>query len=167
MLRQIRPAVMLLLLLTLMTAAVVLPKLGTATQKAARIRCLNNVKQLDLGLIMYATDNNEVLPAGTNWCDALKPYITAEQTFLCGKGKPGQKCHYALNAKLAGHSLKDIQSPAQTVLIFEADAGWNAAGGVELFPTKPRHAPAYGVGFVDGHAELVPAANLEKLRWEP
>ena len=63
--------------------------------------------------------------------------------------------------------MKDVQSPAETVLIFETDGGWNVTGGRELLPVKPRHGGAYAVGFADGHAELVRTARLEKLRWEP
>ena len=155
------------LVLTLIAAALLLPTLAKSEEKADRVRCVNSIRQLNLGLIMYATDNNEVLPAGTNWCDALKPYVKDEKAFLCAVGKPDEKCHYALNAKLAGRSTKDIQNPAQTVLVFEADGGWNAAGGVESFPANPRHAATYAVGFADGHGEFVSAARLQKLQWEP
>jgi type II secretory pathway pseudopilin PulG len=67
-------------------AAMLLPALAKAKHKADHIRCMNNVKQLNLGLIMYATDNNERLPAGTNWCDALSPYVKNEKTYLCASG---------------------------------------------------------------------------------
>ena len=63
--------------------------------------------------------------------------------------------------------MKDIHAPAETVLIFETDGGWNLSGGRELLPAKPRHSGAYAVGFADGHAEMVRDARLEKLRWEP
>ena len=59
------------------------------------------------GLIMYASDNKDQLPAGTNWCDALRPYLAkATNVFICPQGAPGQRCHYALNAALAGHETK-------------------------------------------------------------
>jgi prepilin-type processing-associated H-X9-DG protein len=155
------------LLLAPIPAALLLPALAKAKQKAQSIQCMNNVKQLNLGLIMYAYDNKNLFPAGTNWCDALGPYIKNAQTFHCPQGKPGQRCHYAFNARLVGHEMKDVQAPAQTVLIFETDGGWNLAGGRELLSAKPRHARAYAVGFADGHAEMVVPARLEKLRWEP
>lgn len=43
-------------------AAMLLPALSKAKQKAAGISCLNNLKQLTLGVIMYANDNQDVLP---------------------------------------------------------------------------------------------------------
>jgi len=156
-----------LLLLAPILAAMFLPALASAKQKAFNIQCMNNVKQLNLGLIMYAGDNKDQFPSGATWCDALTPYVKNNATFLCPQGKPALRCHYAFNAKLAGKSTKDVQAPAETVLIFETDGGWNLSGGREQLPAKPRHRGAYAVGFADGHAEMVRDARLEKLRWEP
>ena len=148
-------------------AAMLLPALAKAKAKAQAIQCMNNVKQLNLGVMMYVTDNRETFPSGTNWCDLLTPYVNNTNTFLCKLGKPGERSHYALNANLAGHEMKDIQSPATLVLIFETDGGWNAIGGREQLATQPRHSGAYGIGFADGHAEMVRPSRLDKLRWEP
>ena len=155
------------LLIGPLPAAMLLPALSKAKQKAQSILCMNNMKQLSLGVIMYSSDNKDLFPAGTNWCDAVIPYVKNPGTFLCPQGKPGQRCHYAFNARLVGHETKEIQAPAQTVLIFETDGGWNIAGDRGLLPAKPRHSGVYGVAFADGHVEMVRANRLEKLRWEP
>ena len=42
-------------------AAMLLPALNKAKQKATGAACLNNVKQLALGWIMYSDDNNDLL----------------------------------------------------------------------------------------------------------
>jgi len=44
-------------------AAMLLPALAKAKQKANQISCLNNQRQLALGIIMYAADWNEVMPS--------------------------------------------------------------------------------------------------------
>jgi prepilin-type N-terminal cleavage/methylation domain-containing protein/prepilin-type processing-associated H-X9-DG protein len=44
-------------------AAMLLPALAKAKQKANQIYCLNNQRQLALGIIMYAGDSNEVMPS--------------------------------------------------------------------------------------------------------
>jgi prepilin-type N-terminal cleavage/methylation domain-containing protein/prepilin-type processing-associated H-X9-DG protein len=44
-------------------AAMLLPALAKAKQKANQISCLNNQRQLALGIIMYAGDSNEVMPS--------------------------------------------------------------------------------------------------------
>ena len=62
-----------------------LPALGRAKQKAQGISCMNNTKQLSLGWIMYADDNDDRTPGvldnggfpgniavwSTNWCGGL------------------------------------------------------------------------------------------------
>jgi len=47
-------------------AAMLLPALAKAKDRAARTHCVNNNKQLVLAMNMYATDNNEYLPY-PNW----------------------------------------------------------------------------------------------------
>jgi prepilin-type processing-associated H-X9-DG protein len=156
------------LLLVPIPAAMLLPALAKAKQKATGIQCMNNIKQLNLGLMMYANDNKDVFPSGTAWCDTLIPYLGGStKVLVCPQGAPNRRSHYAVNARLAGHSIKDIQAPAQTVLVFEIDGGWNVSGGRELLPVKARHGGAYAIGFADGHVEMVRPARLEQLRWEP
>jgi len=43
-------------------ASMLLPALSLAKERARRIACLNNLKQMGLGLIMYADNNNQRLP---------------------------------------------------------------------------------------------------------
>ena len=43
-------------------ASLLLPTLARAKDKAIRIQCLSNIKQLDLGIIMYAHDNHDQFP---------------------------------------------------------------------------------------------------------
>lgn len=43
-------------------AAMLLPALARAKERAVKMQCLNNVKQLNLGLQMYGNDNRDKLP---------------------------------------------------------------------------------------------------------
>src|SRR5690348_6251886 len=52
-------------------AAMLLPALSKAKAKAVQTQCLNNMKQLGLGFVMYETDFKDVMPAyasnGSGW----------------------------------------------------------------------------------------------------
>jgi type II secretory pathway pseudopilin PulG len=47
-------------------AALLLPALARAKAKAAQIRCLSNIKQLDLGMMMYINENQDSLPGAAS-----------------------------------------------------------------------------------------------------
>lgn len=60
-------------------AGLLLPALAKAKEKANAIKCVSNLKQLQLGWSMYANDNNDVLipnaPAGittNSWCSGTQ-----------------------------------------------------------------------------------------------
>lgn len=147
--------------------ALLLPPLAKAKSKAQSITCMNNLKQLALGALMYANDNKDRLPPADRWADALQKYTGSEAPFRCVNGAPGHRSHYGYNARLAGAELATIKNPAQAVLFFEAEGGWNVSGGPETMLSKPRHINAFGVAFLDGHCEIVTGSRIRQLQWEP
>jgi prepilin-type N-terminal cleavage/methylation domain-containing protein len=52
-------------------AALLLPAISAAKKQATRTACLNNLKQINLAVVLYAGDNHETLPAapGTSSAD--------------------------------------------------------------------------------------------------
>src|SRR5712692_3803377 len=47
-------------------AALLFPGLGRAKAKAQRTACMNNLRQINLGVRMYADDSSDAFPAATN-----------------------------------------------------------------------------------------------------
>ncbi len=96
-------------------AALLLPALGRAKQRAKATHCLGNLKQLGLAGLMYSGDFDDRLPASAHmtgnisWVASLAPYLsakisatslgTATNTYLCPVEKPGsgRLYSYAVN----------------------------------------------------------------------
>ena len=67
-------------------ASMLLPALARAKGAAQRIKCVNNLKQIDLALKLYVDDNNGWLPPRTNayrWPTLLLPYYLNTNLLVC------------------------------------------------------------------------------------
>ncbi len=153
------------LLLLPVFVAMLLPALMQAKQKALSLHCMTNVKELSLAMRLYAGDNQNHYPAGTNWCTAIQSEVGATNVFHCPADFSDGRCSYAFNVQLAG--TETGKADPNTVMIFETDGGWNVSGGRELLLAKPRHRQMVVVGFADGHVEQVSESRLSQLRWNP
>src|SRR5580698_9442110 len=62
-------------------AAILLPVLGKAKLKAQGIYCLNNLKQLQLAIIMYTSDNQEKFPENPGAGTSLQAWVPGVMTW--------------------------------------------------------------------------------------
>ena len=147
-------------------AAMLLPALAAAHEKAREINCVNNEKQLALAIRIYSGDNKDKFPPAATWCDAIQPETGGnKQLFRCPAVNSPSRCDYAFNTKLDG--LDESKVSPQTVMIFESDGGWDANGGPELMIGKSRHARMFVVAFADGSVQQLRESQLATLRWDP
>jgi prepilin-type N-terminal cleavage/methylation domain-containing protein/prepilin-type processing-associated H-X9-DG protein len=125
-------------------AAILFPVFAKAREKARQTSCLSNVKQIALGVMMYAQDYDEHLPIGWNvgtngqcsgnvavnngqWTyrGAIYPYVKNTQLFFCPSGSDVAGCRiYGWNPNLNGRGMARIQRPANVSLIAES-ASWS------------------------------------------
>lgn len=145
-------------------AAMLLPALAAAKQRAQEINCVNSEKQLALAIRMYSSDHTNSLPPAATWCDAIKPFVVSEKAFQYPGGNPGRS-DFAFNAKLDGMA-EDKVNP-ETVMIFESDSGWNASGGREIMSSHFRNGRIFAVALADGSVQTVNQSQLDSLRWDP
>jgi hypothetical protein len=146
-------------------AAMLLPVLASAKARAQTINCVSNEKILALGVRMYAGDHTNELPSSATWCDAIKSYVGSNRPFKCPSANSASPCDYAFNAALSG--MDESKVNPNTVMIFEADAGWDASGGSELLVSRHMRGRVSVVAYADGSVQEVRQSELSTLRWNP
>jgi prepilin-type processing-associated H-X9-DG protein len=108
---------------------------GGVPQPNTETACDTSLKQLTLGVLLYAEDHDETLPpmkSFRQFWDAVYPYVGSSWRFHC----PATHTYYVLNPKLSGVSLLTIADPSATVMIRDA---------------KPHPNKTTAFGYVDGH----------------
>ncbi|MHC4544778.1 MAG: DUF4190 domain-containing protein [Planctomycetota bacterium] len=150
--------------ITLMMA-ILMPALTSARMQGRTTVSLTNAKQICFAMMIYCDENEGRFPPVDNWPAALAPYI-GDGKILESPFAPNTGLAWTMNRHLDGRKLRDIKQPARTVLIFEAIIGSPPAGGREL-TYRPLGRRGYVIGFLDGHAELVPPERLDDLIWIP
>src|SRR5438105_8180651 len=77
-------------------AAMLLPALAKAKDKAVRAQCQNNVKQIALGMHMYVNDSREFLPE-PNW---NSPWVRRGWLYDASRGSPPDPTQAPFNTNL-------------------------------------------------------------------
>lgn len=147
----------------LIFAAILFPVFAQARAKAREVSCLSNQKQIALGLMMYAQDYDERLPAAATWHTDMEPYVRREDVFHCPAVQPsaGQTTlpanTYAYNSALDRMKMARLASPMDTVLTYDStDFSQNANDALTSLPTPGRHGAENNISFADGHAKHWP-----------
>lgn len=150
--------------LTALARELLVPALADVRKRATRIMVLNQLKQIALGLMMYANEHKEQLPQ--HLADGL-PYLGTPDVLLLPQSSAEappdlmQQDQAAREAwvdnhtpfvfRLPGTVMKSIKEPVSTILVHQ----------------KPETAidRLVGAAFADGHAELMTTEALaERLK---
>jgi len=124
-------------------AAMLLPALSKAKAKAQRISCVNNMRQLGIGFVLYADDSADLFPAYAQWGawggkrgngtpdihgfnipEANRPlniYVKAGDSYRCPSDKGDEK--YKAQTQPAGESCYDSWGNSYLM-------AWRGTGGV-------------------------------------
>lgn len=127
-------------------AAILFPVFARARENARRSSCLNNTKQIGLGLMQYAQDYDERLPFSQSydgtpnsgrWPKKVMPYLKSTQIFTCpsytefpvpaADAWNGSGSTYAINEQIStwvtntppSRSLAEITDSTGTSLVVE------------------------------------------------
>jgi type II secretory pathway pseudopilin PulG len=150
---------------TAIAAGMLLPALAKAKSRAQSISSVSNLKQLGLAARMYANDHGNKFPPAATWCDAIQENVMSPKPYKAPNDTTPGRCSYAYNAKLS--DMAEGKVSPETVMFFEAEAGWNTSGGIEVLLPRPRQPGTYVIGLADGSVQQIPAARVRTLRWDP
>jgi len=124
-----------------------------------------NMRNLGNALLMYAHDNNDMLPSADKWCDLLIAHTKVTQRdFICPASYM-PVYSYGFNKNLSNKLINQIHG--NIVLLFETDGGKNVSGGPEqLMKSGRHHQGASNVLFSDFHVECIQRNKLVDLKWD-
>ena len=164
-------------------AAMLMPALGKAREKAAQTDCLNNQKQLKLSFMMYLGDFKETFPYYTDgypgedkeggWIyydkfpvpsagqfdptrGTLYPYVNTTKAYKCRLDTTISINSYSANGYTRGAKTSQIKASSETPLLLEEGTPKTSDDGY-FAPTNVvinRHNKGAVYSFCDGHAEF-------------
>jgi hypothetical protein len=128
-------------------------------QPVQKPSCQGNLEYLGMMLDIYKITYNKY-PPPEKWCDTLiKGSYVGYKILICPFAGEGG-CHYALN------SFAEPGSPADMVLVYETNSGWNQYGGLEIANMTHHAEPGCYVLFNDKHVEFISPDKLNTLKWK-
>lgn len=173
-------------------AAILFPVFAKARENARKANCLSNLKQIGTGMLQYAQDYDEFLPAGDRtaqvwWYDIVQPYIKNRDVYRC-PSRPDQNLGYGINkcmmcpqwcVRSTWPSLTQIPRPADIVFLGDSPTwivcgfhiGWaNVCGAMCDDSVKKdenaRHNGGGNVLYCDGHAKWHTANTVGNWQWD-
>jgi prepilin-type N-terminal cleavage/methylation domain-containing protein/prepilin-type processing-associated H-X9-DG protein len=167
-------------------AAILFPVFARAREKARQTSCLSNLKQISLGMLMYAEDYDEMLPYyqrpwGWAWYHDIQPYLNNRDIFVCPSKPEWNEDHathkvgYGINetvfpsgngspSPVASTHLAQIGSPSETIGGADKHQGNVYICGVSFsgstawpYNVDARHNEGANFFFMDGHAKWMGA----------
>lgn len=130
---------------------------------------ISNLKQLSLGLVMYAGDYDERFPLVDTWMDATDQYTRGEPVlidpalFEANKPRVPGIYGFAFYKPLCALDAYYIENQDEVPLVFQSTLlHRNATGGLDTLPNPPRVQPRSEVqknyvAFLDTHVEAFDA----------
>ena len=97
-------------------------------ERADRIKCMANMRNLGIAFYIYAQDNSNSYPTPEKWCDLLIMNYKVMLEYLVCSGSDAKKgeSSYAFNKSVVGKKSSEV--PQDTVLLFETNFGKNPLG---------------------------------------
>lgn len=168
-------------------AAMLLPALSQARERARTVSCINNLRQLGLAFAMYTNDNNEYFPQthdGIGWPAQFirGGYTSSYDLHRCPSFSAdwtGVNSHYGYNSNHIGSTTRDphgrlaiINNPGHTLLLADSRRAetYDPPKGSYAFQdfqtaltdwgnVDPRHNSSFNILYVAGNVNTIPVPD--------
>ncbi len=173
-------------------AALLLPALAKAKERAWATACLNNLKQIGVASELYADDYGQSFPRSEHqsesWVATLQPYTSGTNLWRCPRDKNLTRLYsYALNDFLVPPPVTGVMdyskttrvpSPSETVFVLECadtyidsdhfhfasyDDGSDSSFNFQLEVAVARHGNAANYLFADFHARAATWSQIKPI----
>jgi prepilin-type processing-associated H-X9-DG protein/prepilin-type N-terminal cleavage/methylation domain-containing protein len=167
-------------------AAMLLPALSQAREKARAISCTNREKQIALGCHMYFDDNQEHLlhyayryidDREIFWWHLVDDYTTAAEIWYCPSyAEPSSYRHYGWNYNYLGvpsrggtmstaaQKLAEVTEPSATFMfaetVYPASFRPSLGASFDQYMRSYQHNSKSNCAFVDGHVSSLTGAAI-------
>jgi prepilin-type processing-associated H-X9-DG protein len=135
--------------------------LRQARQQAVAVQCMSNMRQLGMGMMMYASTNRGWLPPTLDQLAASSPALAAGAAFNCpacgtNPAKPpvftGQAISSHYHYVPSAGRLTQIRQPGRAVILYE--------------PPTNHDNQSMNLLFADGHVERISGPVIQKIAAE-
>lgn len=185
--------VLVVLAIIAVLAGILFPVFSSAREGARRTVCASNLRQIGLGMQMYAQDHNGKLPRASapipkcGWPGLFSRYIRNSEVFLCPSDEvehPYDPACSEEQAQAGSYTIVALEDaltrrdPTKTILTLDGkgeqnSVGTRTAGKLTVVPEdimrtfgEARHKEGYNAVFGDGHVKyLIPDKMLDPLLW--
>ena len=163
-------------------AAILIPVVGKVRATARRTQCASNLRQMGLGIQIYADEHKDALPYVYNgsatdgdffWYNTVSvamgldrdAWLRDDGMFDCGAAEIAIP-HYTMSWNVSSKKRASLVAPTRTVII--ADGPGSSGAGINQSPPfggidAKRHANGANYLYVDSHVEFhneIPSESL-------
>ena len=121
-------------------AAMLLPALSKAREKARQAVCMSNLKQIGLAWFMYADDNDGcIVPVNipSTWPELLKRYVGLSSIPVATyPAKPKSTCFVCPSNVLRTYGSAPYVYSYNYALNYFSGIKWDIDGSIQFYPTK-------------------------------
>lgn len=122
---------------------------GGGGEEDVRAQCQNNLKRLAVANLIYANDNDDLLPPA-KWMDAVTPYTTGFlDAFRC-PALAAKSYGYAFNSALVLTNTTAPEHPDTVPMVFDSSITSRNAVSAYALPNPARHVSGV-TAYLDGH----------------